>query len=331
MANNKIQIHISFDYELFFGKAAGSAEKCILEPTQKLIDLAKAHKVPFIFFVDAGYLMQLKNHSHIKQCNEDFIRVSSQIKQLSLLGHEIALHIHPHWEDSCYENNQWIINTKRYKLADFKNEEIDRIVSTYHQAIKDIIGKPCKSYRAGGWCIQPFELIKKALQANHIFTDSTVYNNGFHSSHAHAYDFTKAPDLAEWKFEKDPCVVNPLGCFTEIPITPDLIPPLFYWKLYLKMRSEPLKYKPIGDGNWLVDRKRIYKHFYTKTPHFACCDGYFASRLLAILAKTEKQNKKRMMVLSHPKSMAPYSFNELDKFINHAKTKGHMVNTIISS
>ena len=45
-----MQIHISFDYELFFGNASGSAQKCILEPTQKLIDIATKHKVPFIFF-----------------------------------------------------------------------------------------------------------------------------------------------------------------------------------------------------------------------------------------------------------------------------------------
>ena len=328
MANSKMQIHISFDYELFFGKASGTLEKCILLPTQKLMDMAAIHQVPFIFFVDAGYLVQLKKHAHISQCRDDYERVSLQIKQLCTLGHEIALHIHPHWEDSSYINNQWMINTTRYKLADFNQEEICRIVSNYHQAIKDITGQPCGSYRAGGWCIQPFNPIKKALRENQIFTDSTVYYNGFHSSPAHAYDFTQAPDLSEWKFENDPCIENTSGSFKEIPVTPDNISPFFYWKLYFKMRSQPLMYKPVGDGSWLVDRKRIYKHFYTSTSHFACCDGYFASRLTSILTKTEKQNKTRMMMLSHPKSLAPYSFDALDKFIIHAKDRGHVFNTL---
>ena len=55
-----MDIRISFDYELFFGSVSGSAKKCIIEPTQKLIDIASKYHVPFIFFVDAGYLVQLK-------------------------------------------------------------------------------------------------------------------------------------------------------------------------------------------------------------------------------------------------------------------------------
>ncbi len=323
-----MQIHISFDYELFFGNASGSVEKCMLEPTQQLIDIACKHNVPFIFFVDAGYLFQLKKYIHIETCKQDYDKITLQLNRLASLGHEIALHIHPHWEDCRFENNQWIIDTTRYKLADFTEKEVGEIVSKYHHAIKEITGKPCKSYRAGGWCIQPFESIRKALIENAIFVDSTVYYKGFHDSKAHFYDFTKAPDLCEWNFENDPCIENKTGMFKEIPVTADQIPPLFYWKLYLKMRLNPLVYKPVGDGNWLVDKKRIYKHFHTSTNHFACCDGFFASRLQFVLKDAEKQKKSKMMVLSHPKSMAPYSFNTLNKFIMSAKSKGHTFNTI---
>jgi peptidoglycan/xylan/chitin deacetylase (PgdA/CDA1 family) len=323
-----MQIHVSFDYELFFGSASGTVEKCILEPTQQLMDIAAKHKVPFIFFVDAGYLYRLKNYLHIESCKQDYLRISEQLIQLVTLGHEIALHIHPHWKDCRFENDAWRIDTTRYKLADFPEKEILDIVTKYHQAIKEITGKACKSYRAGGWCIQPFEPIKKALAENGIYTDSTIYYKGFHESKAHAYDFRKAPDLAEWNFEEDPCVEHKAGAFKEIPVTPDRIPFLFYWQLYFKMRSDPAVYKPIGDGKWLADRKRIYKHFYTATDHFACCDGFFASRLKPVLSKAEQQQKARMMILSHPKSMAPYSFTALDEFITFAKSKRHTFDTI---
>lgn len=323
-----MQIHISFDYELFFGAASGTAEKCILEPTRQLMDIAAKHRVPFIFFVDAGYLHRLKSYLHVPACKADYERIAEQLRELAASGHEIALHIHPHWEDSVFGNDGWRIDTTRYKLADFKEEEVRSIITAYHQVIREIIGKPCLSYRAGGWCIQPFEPIRKALAENGIRADSTVYYKGYHASAAHAYDFRKAPDLAEWKFEDDPCVPRQEGIFTEIPVTPDTIPPLFYWQLYLNMRSRPAVYKPVGDGSWLVDRKRIYRHFYSSTDHFACCDGFFASRLKPVLKRTERQGKARMMVLSHPKSMAPYSFNALDEFITFAKAKGHSFHTI---
>ena len=324
-----MQIHISFDYELFFGNASGSAQKCILEPTQKLIDIATKHKVPFIFFVDAGYLLQLKNNKHNSVCKSDYDAISKQLKLLVSLGHEIGLHIHPHWEDCRFENNQWQINTTRYKLACFNEIEVENIVTKYHHAIIDIIEKPCQTFRAGGWCVQPFEFIRKALIKNNIFIDSSVYHEGFHDSEAHSYNFLTAPNKSSWQFENDPSEENRQGQFKEIAISNDKIPPFFYWKLYFKMRTNPLVYKPIGDGSWLVDKKRIYKHFYTPTNHFACADGYFASRLKGLLKYLEKQNHDKMMILSHPKSMATYSFETLDNFIALAKNKGHQICKIV--
>lgn len=322
-----MHIHLSFDYELFFGEASGSAQKCLIEPTQKLMDMALKHQVPLVFYIDAGYLVQLKKHSYILSCQQAYNQVSEQLQNMISLGHEIGLHVHPHWEDSEMKDERWVIDTTRYKLADFSETEIEQIISKYHQTIMDITGKPCKSYRAGGWCIQPFEAIKKALLKNNITIDSSIYPHGFHLSPAHSYDFRNAPNKDVWYFEDNPCIEKHEGVFTELSITPDLIPPLFYWNLYLKMRQNPTIYKPIGDGSWLVDRKRIYKHFYTSTHHFACADGFFASRLIPILKKLEQSNKTHMMVLSHPKSLATYSFQALDNFINHAKQNGHIFTT----
>lgn len=323
-----MQIHVSFDYELFFGAASGSAQKCLLEPTERLMAMAKQQAVSFIFFVDAGYLYRLKAYQHIDACQRDYIAVSEQLRRLASARHEIALHIHPHWEDCRFEDGVWKIDTRRYKLADFSEAEIGEIVTKYHKVLQDILGKPCYSYRAGGWCIQPFEPIGKALSDNGITTDSTVYYKGFHASAAHAYDFRAAPNDAEWRFVADPCKPVSKGAFLEVPVTYDRIPPFFYWQLYWKMRSEPALYRPVGDGRWLADRKRVYRHFYTPTHHFACADGYFASRLKGILKRSEREERMRLMILSHPKSMAPYSFEALNEFITFAKARGHQFQTL---
>lgn len=324
-----MQIHITFDYELFFGSDSGTAENCILKPTQKLIEISKKYQTPFVFYVDAGYLYQLKQFAHIQSCKQDYDHIKTQLIRLVELGHEIGLHVHPHWEDCRYENNQWLIDTSRYKLASFAESEAETIVTKYHQTIIDIIEKPCKSYRAGGWCVQPFDSIKNTLLKNNILIDSSVYYNGLHLSPAHAYDFTSAQNKDSWTFENDPCMETKGGQFLEIPTTPDVIPPFFYWNLYYKMRTNPDVYKPVGDGKWLVDKKRVYKHFYSSTNHFACCDGFFASRLSAILKRAQKENRKHLTVLSHPKSMAPYSFDALEQFIKLARSKGHIFTTIV--
>jgi hypothetical protein len=316
-------VHLSFDHELFFGEYTGTLEKCILEPTRQLMELAAKHKIPLIFFVDAGYLVQLKKYSQHSTCKEDLEKVSAQISSLVKEGHQIGLHIHPHWEDCTFAEGKWNMNTKRYKLSDFSKEEAASIISTYQNTLSAIAGKKCTVYRAGGWCIQPFSHIKDALIKNGIAIDSSVYYNGYHDSPAHAYDFRSAKDKAEWKFENDCCVEDVSGSFKEIAITPDTIGPAFYWNLYFKMRTAPETYKPIGDGLWLKDKGRIYKQFHSSTDHFACADGYFSSRLKANLEKCEEKKFERMMVLSHPKSLAPCSFGYLDEFIGFAKQRGH--------
>lgn len=318
-----MQVHLSFDYELFFGENTGSIEKCILEPTQQLLELAEHNKIPLVFFVDAGYIVQLKNYSQHAKCKSDLDKISTQIAKLSTAGHQIALHIHPHWEDCKFDGSKWIIDTKRYKLSDFSKEEASQLISKYNQALFDITGKKCTAYRAGGWCVQPFTHIQEALKMNGITIDSSVYFNGFHDSPAHSYDFRSAKDKAEWKFENDPCVEDSSGSFKEISISPDKIGPLFYWELYFKMKSAPEKFKPIGDGMWLKDKGRIYKQFHSSTDHFACADGYFSSRLIKNLEECEQKKLERMMVLSHPKSLAPCSFEFLNEFILFAKKRGH--------
>lgn len=323
-----MKIHLSFDYELFFGSHSGSIEKCILEPTQLLIQLASKHQIPLIFFIDAGYLYQLKKNHENKYCKNWFEKISSQLKQLHEMGHEIALHVHPHWEDCVIEKDKWIINTKRYKLSDFSKQEAEEIITKYNTTLTEITGVKCRSFRAGGWCIQPFNHIQQALQKNELLIDSSLYSKGYHNSPAHSYDFRNCPDKPEWNFNDDCCVEDLKGRFKEIAITSDFILPTFYMSLYLKMKSNPEYYKPMGDGSWLKDKFKIYKQFYSSTNHFACADGYFASRLKQLLIKQSKLNSSRMMVLSHPKSMAKCSFDLLDEFIKFAKGNGHEFTTL---
>lgn len=327
MVKNKL-IHITFDYELFFGSHTGSVSKCLLQPTNALIELGKKHNIQFVFFIDAGYIWRLQQLENKLQGASDYKLIASQLQELVAHGHEIALHIHPHWEDSFFIHDEWKIDVSRYKLADFKPEEVANIFAKYHQAIKNITGQSCSTYRAGGWCVQPFQNIKDALLKENIFVDSSVYKNGFHLFTAQFYDFRLAPDKTEWKFAQQECVEDPAGPFTEIAITPHRLSPLFYWNLYLRMKLNPEFYKPIGDGSWLKDKKKLYKQFYSYTNHFACCDGYFASKLKAILLKLEKEKKSRMVILGHPKSLANCSFKYLEDFIVFSLKKGYSISTI---
>ena len=173
-----MNIFITLDYEIYFGSDPGTVSKCIIEPTDMLINIAQKHDVRFSFFVDCGFLLKLDEfRKKYPQLEKDYTAIVSQVKQLSSSeSHDIQLHIHPHWEDSYYDGNRWIINTKRYKLADFTRDKIEDIVQRYKKAITDITDKPVFVNRAGGWCLQPFDKIKDSLKANGVNIDSTVFS-----------------------------------------------------------------------------------------------------------------------------------------------------------
>ena len=110
-----MRIAITYDYELFFGEITGTTENCILKPTRDLINLGKKTGARFTFFIDVGYLKKLNEFQvQFPELRKDFQNISDQIKALISLGHACELHVHPHWEDSYYENGKWVMVVDRY-------------------------------------------------------------------------------------------------------------------------------------------------------------------------------------------------------------------------
>ena len=151
-----MKIAFTWDYELFFGEKSGTVQQCMIQPTKDLLDIAERHQAKFTFFPDAGYLLHAKKQ---EGALPDLKMVVEQIKAWDLLGHETGLHIHPHWEDVVYENKEWKHNTSRYKLSDFNEADVDSIIHRYFKEVQQLISSPINSFRAGGWCVQPFRIL----------------------------------------------------------------------------------------------------------------------------------------------------------------------------
>ncbi|MFN5347485.1 MAG: hypothetical protein ACK44N_08855 [Bacteroidota bacterium] len=315
-----MNIYLTFDYELYFGERTGTAKHCILNPTQLLKEVADKHQIKLVQFVDVGYIIKLEEYkSKYLELEEDYQLVTNQVKQLYLEGHDIQLHIHPHWEDSFYRDGKWHIIAKRYKLSDFDADNIERIVATYKQKLESLTAPDSIfAFRAGGWCIQPFEKFKSAFLKNNITVDSSVFRNGKYSSEQYSYDFTNAPNLSSWNFDNDPCKPKE-GPFKEIPIGSIKNSPLFYWKLFLLGRINPYEHKPLGDGVPIAApgmRKKLLTQF---TQNTVSIDGYNA----ALLSKALRQHKGKneLVIIGHPKSLTRFGLKVLDRFISENKNK----------
>ncbi len=321
-----MNIFITLDYELFFAQHSGSVEKSIIEPTNKLLEATEKFMVKLCFFVDAGYLVQLEKYKDtFPALQKDYELITHQIKYLHDNGHDIQLHIHPHWEDTTYHDNQWHMNTTRYRIHKFTQQETEQIVAKYKKALTDIVGDTIFAYRAGGWCIQPFSHLKSALKKHGIWLDSTLYKNGYKDNSTHYLDFRNMPDKTEWRFEDDPLVEDNNGSFLEVPISSTTVSPLFYIKYALARKFDKIAHQIAGDGKGVGREGKDNLEMLTKfTPAVASIDGYRLSYLQKTLNQyVKKSDGKNFVVMGHPKAATMYSLQKLKEFVANNHTKHH--------
>lgn len=324
-----MQVILTFDYELFFGTKTGSVQKCMIEPTNQLLAIARKHQIPLVFFVDVGFLIKLNEYKdqfpHLKS---DLDQIRTQLNEMKTLNCEVQLHIHPHWEQSVYDGEKWIVRTDGcYKLSDFSDDEAESIVRKYYGFLAELTGKKPTAYRAGGWCIQPFKQIEKVFQELEIRIDSTVFPGGKFESDHYQFDFTKVPPFTDsYRFQSDITKVDPDGYFREIPIASWEFSPLFYWRLYILGRLNPRDHKMMGDGDFLAQPGRKKSVLLNKTWNHVSSDGYYASLLNKQAKFYQAKNRTTFVVIGHPKGMTRFSLKQLELFLAKTKKKYEFVN-----
>ena len=316
-------IFITLDYELFFGQQSGTQEKSIINPTSKLLGVLDKYNIKATFFIDSGYLLKLDEYrKKYPKLDDDYHKLMMQITSLSEQGHDIQLHIHPHWEDSYFDGNKWILNTDRYRLHEFNDKEINEIVYKYKKVLTDIVGDKVFVFRAGGWCIQPFQKLAKALKNNNIWLDSTLFEQGFNKSSTHYFDFRDMQSQSYYKFNDNPLQEDKTGFFCEIPISSNKVSPLFYWKFAYHKKSGKREHKMFGDGQGLSSGSKWdkMKMLLTKTHMAVSIDGYKASLLQNAFESFQKKHNtpnENFVAIGHPKALTPFSLTQLNLFIKN--------------
>lgn len=317
-----MKLLLTFDLELFFGEPTGSVEHCMVKPTQHLLNMAEQHGVKLNFFWDVGHYLALQRElADDKSCQTDIDQIEHLLGDIAQNGHDIQLHIHPHWEKAQRKNGEWQMDmTKAYRLHDYSEEERKDIFKRYVETTRAFAKNRVHSFRAGGWCIQPFNDIKPLLIEHDITYDSSVMRGAKLTQGAYFYDFTKAPKVDVYPFENDVCKAVLNGRFIELPISTNWYSPFFFWQLYVFGRLNKSMHRPIGDGNFIKQPGvRNHRLLYGQMFH-ASTDGYFAKKLLEIYRRKKKQKAKYFVTIGHPKSITPYALKKMGEFIGTIKS-----------
>jgi hypothetical protein len=329
-------LFLTFDYEIFFGNDSGTLEKCIFDPIDALTPLLDEVGAKATFFVDILHYYRLNElrqyHSALDQQAKDF---KIHVQHLLSLGHDIQLHLHPHWLDAVYleKENRWRFSYEHYRLHDLEdsNGGIDTIggnVKFGKELLSDICSEvdsehEIMAFRAGGYCLEPFSYIKNALEVNGIHIDSSVARNcvvkigmGFEQ------DFSKTPNIPYWRFENKVLEPQSNGPFCEVPVTAIRIPTLLKIMYILKRKRLGLNWQRYGNGLSMDHShgKRgidILRRIFTPFDDMLLTSERSVDELNYILKRHVHLMKANgpAVLMGHSKALSRASLHQLGKFL----------------
>ena len=200
-----LNICITADHELFFGRNFVSAEEVFIRPTYSLINVLRNYRIPLCLMTDVCSILRYR------ELNIEYPYVDLMEEQLRYAvreGNDVQLHLHPHWLDSEYAQGQWMFSYEKYRLHNFSFDEsakpnVRQIIAEGKKYLEDLL-KPvdetyeCRAFRAGGWCIQPEKELLTALAAEGIVIDTTVYYGGYYEAKNSCYNFRRVPNKPNW-------------------------------------------------------------------------------------------------------------------------------------
>ena len=313
-----MNVLLTLDYELFLGQRTGTVSNCLLRPMNEIANVCRSEGgVKTTLFVDASYLYRLSQYLEIyPELKVEYNQIENHLKELQVDGHDIQLHVHPHWATSTFNGSEWNLDHERYKLCDMSEEVAMRLFINSKNILDSMLIKPTKAFRAGGFSAQPTSLLATLFEKTGIKIDCSVCPGMKYNSPQQRYDYRMSPVKGLYRFQEDICKENPDGTFVEIPITTIRVSPLFNWKYAFTRVLKKSKHQLMGDGCGVKAAKdSIYERLFHRAICIVTMDGFKSSLLSQQYERFKRANLDTLCVIGHPKLTTPYSLEKLRQFI----------------
>lgn len=269
------EIYLTFDYELFLGFPNGGVENCLIDPTNKIIDILKLQNVEATFYVDFAYLFYLNQSKSV-----EFDLVQKQLKNLIKNKHSIQFHLHPHWMYKSSDKDK----IPRFYIDQYSLEVITDMISDLLKFVNESFGLKLTSYRAGG-----------LINNNLLNLEYHLMNLGFQT------------DSSVLDFQNIECQY-----LKQHKISTTYYTPFFYWKLIYQRYFGKESVTKFGKGNSLPmsNVQKLRRIFLGARDHLS-----FDSNKWTKTEKYDSNNKSNIVILSHPKAMNQMSLLSLSNYI----------------
>lgn len=303
---------LTLDYELFF-QVSGDAYVSLLKPTDELLRVLEDVGGKAVFFVDTVYLNLLRTSEKFAD-RELYEKFEEQLRDIVARGHRIELHLHPHWLDARQNNHEWIFHSyKHYKLNSLTVEKIQDLFSEGVECLNHIARQVEPAYavcafRAGGWCVEPFENLRTAFKIYEIKIDSSVVPGMVLDSEIHALDYSGLSSRAFYRFSDDVRISNVTGSIIELPVNGYYLSWKEKVRIALGRKINGKRAKIFGDGVGIsiitpVSLKNRFMTFFRFRKYYNqfTLDGYIDAKLFE--KKIAENNLPFVSIVAHPKTL----------------------------
>jgi len=302
-------IILTFDYEVFLGQDTGTINNCVIKPTNRILEILKQNNAKAIFFVDATWLLFLKENYPF-----DFQLVTRQIKEIIGTGSSVELHLHPQWLNAIKLNDKIVFTSfENYALHSLTTEEILVLFDKSIKLLEEITLQKIRCFRAGGFCIEPFDKVQCAFEESRIKYDFTVVPGTYlRSGDGYDFDFSNAPSLCFYNFQSNVNIPDPNGQFVEIPVSVYKNNPFFRLLNKIILISE--NDKIFGDGKSIQESSSNFFRTLFRRLRFSysllTIDKMNCLIFRMIVSKYFK-NCRLLVIISHPKTLSNKALENL--------------------
>ena len=329
----KIRLVLAFDHELSLG-GTESYERNLFEPTEALMAAAEQIGVPVVLFTDV--LCAIK---HREWGISRFVDAyDAQLASALRAGHDVQLHLHPHWLTSRWSGGRFD-PSRDFSLHAFASDSapysIEEIVERGVRYLREVGENAdpeyrCNAFRAGGYNIEPStSRIVRALYDNGIRIDSSIIHGFYFRSALSTIDFRKVPPRANWFLPLDGTIsqAGTDGLF-EVPIAsaprnPLNNVPFLLRRVVHRKRRYADGGRSIHDGSTSV-REKLGRLF-PRSAWTLSFDNYADSGkdvfdvFRRYVAAHDAEAEITCASVSHPKSMGPHARSVMMDFVARAR------------
>lgn len=328
----KLKLFLTFDHELPLGKLKTSYEASLFEPTQRVMALADKLGVKVTLFSDILCAYRFYEWDY----ERFYLPYKNQLENAIKTGHDVQLHLHPHWLTSRFEDNNFIPSAD-FGLSDFQSDSdtIGEIVKTGIDKMTHICQAVnpdyrCLAYRAGGFNLAPAtKQILEALYAHGIKYDSSMARGYYFKSGISEVDFRNLPKAPNWKIDPENLHRSFYGAgIMEIPIatmpkTPFEVPTAFKMKKYVARapQSHGHVIHEESHRDFAAKLKMLFAARMLTFDNYTLSLDYLLDVLNYNMRKYKHESTLMLSVISHPKSMGDYSFELMEGFVTEVRKR----------